>query len=160
MLEFTQVSKRQYNATGFMGTCYTVIVDTDGIPTLYYVQHDDTEWQSLEDAIKHCTICDDCESWSEALQGKGLRAFNCDGEKIDFRLDLDDVKFIYIPDDMDVYKAFCEWTTKMVDCFRLTWQSTFDANYTGAHLYQYNVERDCYDELYQAFAQMMDSFTR
>ena len=149
MLNFVKTFNR-YNAIGYNGTCYTIEEDNG----YYYPEHDNTEWDSLQEAIAHCELCNECESLLDTLANMGVKAFNHMGNCIDLRLDLDSALYIWTPNS-EATVAFCEWTCKMVECFKLDHATEYD-NSANTHLYRVaNSDRMEYREMDGAIANII-----
>ena len=129
MLTFTTHNNR-HNAIGKYGTCYT-IVEEDGY---FYPEHDNTEYNSLTEAITHCNLCEECECMTVELVSKGLKAYFHNGEPCDFIHSGEDVHYIYCP-TAEVAKLFCEWTEKATDAYQLDHSTKYDG-YGGHYLYK------------------------
>lgn len=129
MLTFTTHNNR-HNAIGVYGTHYT-IVEEDGY---FYPEHDNTEYDSLAEAIAHCNLCEECECLTVSLVSKGLKAYTHDGSVADFVHSGEDVFYVYCP-TAEVAKLFCEWTEKATDAYQLDHSTEYDG-YGGPYLYK------------------------
>ena len=129
MLTFTK-HNNHHNAIGVHGTYYT-IAEADGY---FYPEHDNTEYDSLAEAIAHCNLCEECECLMVDLVNMGLRAYMHDGSIADFIHCGEDVHYVYCP-EAEVAKLFCEWTEKATNAYQLD-RNTEYSGYGGPCLYE------------------------
>lgn len=133
-ITFTNNYDNHYMGIGYMGTLYGYTIESDK----YYIDHDTTEWDSVQEAQEHINKCDRCEAdlfgFVALQQGK---AFNHLGEPHNNVRDRwANAKYVYCKDS-EAADSFCQWTSLMCDTYQLD-RSTKYQPHTGGYLYENN----------------------
>ena len=147
-LTFKKTANR-YNAIGAFGTCYTIIEDTDGEPTLYCVEGKNTEFYTAQEAMDYCQAVEDTEDAVHHCHEMGVRAFTggcCDETDIRYTA-IDEIAYVYCP-TVESAKAFVKFTGYCVDSYDLSHQAKEVTEYDAKRsIYKYDAHSDTFERI-------------